>query len=144
MKFPKNKRIYCPKCGTHTVHKVSIYKKAKEATKDRSIGDAFVMWEPDVSRAINKLGMKKLWGSDKFSGYIIDVIVFHRDVVAKNPEYVSTFLKTYFRVLNYYESRPEERTRQLAKISKLDEDEVQNMVDNIEWFSVSFHFPSNP
>lgn len=30
MKFPKNKRIYCPKCRTHTNHKVSIYKKGKE------------------------------------------------------------------------------------------------------------------
>jgi large subunit ribosomal protein L44e len=30
MKMPKEKRIYCPKCNTHTEHKVSIYKKGKE------------------------------------------------------------------------------------------------------------------
>lgn len=114
-----------------------VYKKAKEATKDRNVGDAFVMWEPDVSRAINKLGMKKLWGSDKFSGYIIDVIVFHRDVVAKNPESISTFLKTYFRVLNHYESRTDEMTEQLANISKIDNSEVETMIKNIEWFSLS-------
>ena len=30
MKMPKEKRIYCPKCHTHTVHKVSIYKKGKQ------------------------------------------------------------------------------------------------------------------
>ncbi len=113
-----------------------VYKKAKEAVKDRSVGDAFVMWEPDVSRAINKLGLKKLWGSDKFSGYIIDVFVFNRNVVSKNPEDIDTFLKTYFRVLNYYDSRPEEMIDQLSKISKLDDDEVQNMIKNIEWFNL--------
>lgn len=30
MKFPKSKRIYCPKCKEHTDHKVSIYKKGKD------------------------------------------------------------------------------------------------------------------
>lgn len=114
-----------------------VYKKAKEATKDRSVGDAFVMWEPDVSKAINKLGMKKLWGSDKFSGYIIDVFVFHRDVVAKNPDYVLTFLKTYFRVLNYYESRPDEMVEQLSNISKIEKADVSNMVQSIQWFSLT-------
>ncbi len=30
MKIPKNKRIYCPRCGKHTQHKVSIYKKGRD------------------------------------------------------------------------------------------------------------------
>ena len=29
MKFPKKIRTYCPKCGTHTIHTVSIYKHGK-------------------------------------------------------------------------------------------------------------------
>ena len=77
----------------------------------RSVGDAFVMWEPEVSKAVNKLGMKKLWSSGQFGGYIIDVIVFHRDYVANHSEEVKDFLKTYFRVLNYYASRPEENIK---------------------------------
>jgi len=31
MKFPKNKKIYCPKCKKHTPHKCSIYKKGKDS-----------------------------------------------------------------------------------------------------------------
>ena len=74
------------------------------------------MWEPEVTKAINQLGLKKLWGSDQFGGYIIDVFVFHRDYVAKKPEVIKTFLKTYFRVLNYYFSRNEEMVKEnLAK-----------------------------
>jgi large subunit ribosomal protein L44e len=30
MKMPKTKNIYCPKCKTHTPHRVSIYKKGKD------------------------------------------------------------------------------------------------------------------
>ena len=30
MKIPKEIKTYCPKCHTHTVHTVSIYKKGKE------------------------------------------------------------------------------------------------------------------
>jgi large subunit ribosomal protein L44e len=30
MKVPKEKRMYCPKCNKHTVHKISIHKKGKE------------------------------------------------------------------------------------------------------------------
>jgi len=30
MKVPKEMRVYCPKCKTHTDHQVSIYKKGKD------------------------------------------------------------------------------------------------------------------
>jgi outer membrane protein OmpA-like peptidoglycan-associated protein/ABC-type nitrate/sulfonate/bicarbonate transport system substrate-binding protein len=113
-----------------------VYEFARKATKDRTVGDAFVMWEPEVSKAISKLGMKKLWGSDQFGGYIIDVFVFHRDYVAKNPETLKEVLKTYFRVLGYYASREEERIREFSKIADLDESIIQKMLTNIEWYTL--------
>ena len=30
MKFPKEIRTFCPKCGRHTAHSVSLYKRGKE------------------------------------------------------------------------------------------------------------------
>lgn len=32
MRYPKEKRIYCPKCRTYTEHTVSLYKKGKDST----------------------------------------------------------------------------------------------------------------
>ena len=113
-----------------------VYKMAKKATKDRTVGDVFVMWEPEVSKSIEKLGLKKLWGSDQFKGYIIDVFVFHRDIVAKEPERIKDFLTTYFRVLNYYTSRDEDMIKELSKISGLDKDATRNMINNISWYSL--------
>lgn len=114
-----------------------VYEIAKKAVKNRTLGDAFVMWEPEVTKSIQKLGLKKLWGSDQFGGYIIDVIVFHRDYVAKKPDVIKEFLKTYFRVLNYYSSRNEEMVKELSKISSMNEDVIETMVENIDWYSLS-------
>ncbi len=32
MKVPNKIRTYCPKCGTHTEHKVSLYKAGRQRT----------------------------------------------------------------------------------------------------------------
>lgn len=32
IKIVKNIRTYCPRCNTHTVHSVSLYKKGKESS----------------------------------------------------------------------------------------------------------------
>src|SRR5262245_30768640 len=53
----------------------------------RHEGDMFVLWEPELSRALHEVPeLKYLWGSDKFSGYIKDVFVFHRDFVARHEQ----------------------------------------------------------
>ncbi|MEO9803398.1 MAG: phosphate ABC transporter substrate-binding/OmpA family protein [Reichenbachiella sp.] len=114
-----------------------VFAMAEKAVKDRSKGDAFVMWEPEVSKAINELGLKKLWGSDQFSGYIIDVFVFRREVVSKSPEKIKAFLKTYFRVLNYYNSRDEEMVKEFSRITGLKKNVVSGMIENIDWYNLN-------
>ena len=74
-----------------------VYKQAKG-----NQGDVFVLWEPDLSRALSLPGMTSVWGSDRFSGYIVDVFVFRRDFLKDQGEEVVEFLRTYFRVLTSY------------------------------------------
>ena len=112
------------------------YKQAKKALKDRSVGDAFVMWEPQVSKAIEELGMKYIWGSDKFAGYIVDVFVFHRDFVSKHPERISNFLITYFRVLDRYASDRERMIKEMSKSTDLKQNAVETMVEKIDWYDL--------
>ena len=53
----------------------------------RHEGDMFVLWEPELSRALQEVPeLKYVWGSDKFSGYIKDVFVFHRDFVQRHEK----------------------------------------------------------
>jgi len=60
-----------------------VYKQARD-----NQGDVFVLWEPDLSRALSLPGMKYVWGSDRFSGYIVDVFVFRRDFLKDRGEAV--------------------------------------------------------
>src|SRR5262249_13544133 len=61
----------------------------------RNQGDVFVLWEPDLSRALKLPGMRYVWGSDKFSGYIVDVFVVHRDFLQRERDTVTDFFDTY-------------------------------------------------
>lgn len=112
-----------------------VYKEAEKASKNQK--KVFVMWEPEVSRAVEKLGMKKLWGSDKFAGYIIDVFVFHRDFVDKHPEKIKEFLSTYFTVLDQYAANKEDFISEIAKISSLDKKTVENMLSSVHWYDLA-------
>ena len=114
----------------------AVYELAKKAANDKSIGDAFVMWEPEVSKAIDKLGMKLIWGSDKFAGYIVDVFVFHREYLSKNPETVQKFFKTYFRVLDIYASDRSRMIKEMSKSTNLKESVVETMYKEIDWFNL--------
>jgi len=110
------------------------------ATLDRARnhqGDCFVMWEPDVSKAIRDVpGLKRVWGSESFSGYIMDVFVFKRDIVNRQADQVITFMDAYFATMRTYGN---DRNRMIADMkvkSALSQDEVEAMLKLIDWHDV--------
>ena len=117
-----------------------VYDLAAKAVKNRGgNADAFVMWEPQVSKAIEKLGLTYIWGSDKFSGYIVDVFVFQREYVSRHSDRVKRFLMTYFSVLDRYLNTKDNRERMIKEMSKsthLNEEAVKKMVSKIDWYNL--------
>lgn len=109
-----------------------VYELAKKKN-----GDAFVLWEPDLSKALSLPGMRYLWGSDKFSGYIIDVFVFSRDFVSKKEQSLQTFFKTYFRVLDIYANNRERLIEEMGESADLSEEQVEKMLEKIEYFNLA-------
>ncbi len=99
-------------------------------------GDVFVLWEPDLSEALKIPGVKYIWGSDKFSGYILDVIVFRRDYLRKNSDVVKNFLNTYFRSLKLYSNNREKMITDMKKSEGLKKDVIEEILKKIEWFSL--------
>ena len=84
----------------------AVYRQAKADQNDPAKGKhLYPMWEPDVSNAIVNLGMKKIWGSDNFRNYIVDVFVFSRKYVNNKEEEVREILRTYFEVVDWPEGR---------------------------------------
>ena len=113
-------------------------------------GDVFIMWEPDLSKALALPGMKYLWGSDRFSGYIVDVFVFHRDVVSDKPELVRNFLTTYFRTMSSYANDRERMVEEMARSTSSSKKVVTGQLSKIEWFDLGencrqqFGIPAKP
>jgi len=100
-------------------------------------GDAFVLWEPDLSRALKLPGMKYIWGSDRFSGYIVDVFVFHRDYLKKNEPKLLDFLEVYFRVMTLYANNREKMIDEMRKSTDLKQDTIEEMLKKIDWFDLA-------
>jgi hypothetical protein len=109
-----------------------VYKRAKN-----SDGDVFVLWEPDLSRALSLPGMTYIWGSDRFSGYIVDVFVFQRQLVDDSPEVVRDFLSLYFRVLRGYANNRDRLLNEMKRSTDLEEDTLRSLLPKIEWFDLA-------
>ncbi|MCR4327299.1 MAG: phosphate ABC transporter substrate-binding/OmpA family protein [Nanoarchaeota archaeon] len=108
-------------------------KKDKENNKTRK--RYYTMWEPDISRAVSKLDMKVVWGSDKFKGYIIDVLVFRSDFILNEPNIIKSFLKTYFRVLRMYSNDKTGMIEDMERFTGLEEEVIKGMIEKIDWFN---------
>lgn len=110
--------------------------KVLEKIKGRQ-GDAFVLWEPDLSKALKMPGMKYIWGSDKFSGYIIDVIVFHREYLKKNADRVRDFIGVYFQAMDFYSANRDDMTEEMSKSTDLPKAQVEELLNKINWFNLA-------
>lgn len=108
-----------------------VYKKAKNHE-----GDVFVLWEPDVSKALQIPGMKYVWGSGKFSGYIIDVFVIRRDYFQSHHDTLVKFFQSYFRTMAIYSNNRDRLIDEMTKSTKLSKDTVKNMLPKIDWFDL--------
>ena len=115
-----------------------VYNAAKKAAKDNSIDRSntlYLMWEPWISKA-EELGMISIWGSEKFSNYIIDVSVFSNKVMSTRYDEATEILRTYFEVVDYYNAREDEQIKELKKLTGLKEEAVKKLMDKIHWYTL--------
>jgi outer membrane protein OmpA-like peptidoglycan-associated protein len=80
--------------------------------------------------------MKKIWGSDNFRNYIVDVFVFNRKYVNNKEEEVREILRTYFEVVDYYMARKEEMFDELRSVTGAKRTMVPSFIDNIKWYNL--------
>ncbi len=113
-----------------------VYSLAKKAQKDKSLGNLFLLWEPEVSQAQEKLGMKKVWSSEKFRNYIVDVFVFSQKSILRDEKEVNTILKTYYEVVEYYNSHDEERFKMIKIDAGTSKSETESLIKNIRLYTL--------
>jgi hypothetical protein len=103
----------------------------------RHEGDLFVLWEPELSRALHEVPeLKYLWGSDKFSGYIKDVFVFHRDFVQRHEKALLDFFDVYFTVIRSYANDRTRLLTEMAQSAHLQREAMEHLLRKIEWYDL--------
>lgn len=113
-------------------------------------GDCFVLWEPELSRALEIPSVKYVWGSDKFAGYIIDVFVVRRDFFEDNRNEILSFFRTYFRTMAIYANDQNRMLEEMSKSTDLGKETVKTILSKIDWFDANengllqFGVSSNP
>jgi len=95
--------------------------------------DIAVLWEPDVSKALHQQGIIKILGTEDTDKLIVDVLLVNRSFARKNPQIVTALLKSYFRTVKYYRENPQTLSGDIAKLSKLDHQKIQTMLNGVNW-----------
>lgn len=95
--------------------------------------DAAVTWEPWLSKAAAMPDGKILTTSRDKPGLIVDVFTVRNDFLRDNPDVVSSFLRGWFRALDYWRENPKDADLIMAKAMGLSEPEFAQMVVGVRY-----------
>ncbi len=114
-------------------------KGSEEALKRLTSGkaDVAILWEPDVSKALQDDGIVKILGTEDTERLIVDVLLVNRKFSQENPNVVKILLSTYFRVLKAYSEDPKLLEKQLTQETGLPEDSVARMLRGVRWVNLT-------
>lgn len=98
--------------------------------------DAAVLWEPDISRVLEKKDYTKLLGTELTRGIIVDILVANRSFLESRGSELELFLSTYFSVLKSLRGKSDLMVSGLAKQEKVSRELAGKMVDGVMWQSL--------
>jgi len=100
---------------------------------------AYVLWEPYVSKALEKKGAQVLLDSAKLKGYIVDVLVAERQFLRDHPDVVKAVVEAYCRAAYAYNQQPNGMVNLVMEDARktgaenLDEAQAKQVVQGIQW-----------
>lgn len=97
--------------------------------------DVAVLWEPDVSRALEQSGITKILGTEDTERLIVDILLVNREYSQQSPQAVKQLLASYFRVLKKYRDNPDLLKKHVKKETGLDEAKILAMLNGVHWSS---------
>ncbi len=97
---------------------------------------AAVLWEPDVSKALREPEMRKILGTERMQGVIVDLLTARHEVILNEPEMVRALLDHYFMTLRHYQRDPQQLRNDLVAHLNVTESEVDAMLRGVRWVSL--------
>ena len=99
--------------------------------------EAAVLWEPDVSSALEKDGVIKLLSTADTKGLIVDILIASREILQKKPEVVEMVLTEYFKTLLHYRNHQDELVAHIAKHYDIGKSQSSTLLNGVDWASLS-------
>ncbi|MGR8935206.1 MAG: phosphate ABC transporter substrate-binding/OmpA family protein [Gammaproteobacteria bacterium] len=99
--------------------------------------DAAVLWQPDVSRALQEKGIAVLLSTEQTRQLIVDVLIAGKEALRRRPDMVQLLLGEYFYTLKYYRENESELLAELKKTTGLDDTAVKTLLTGIDWQGLS-------
>jgi outer membrane protein OmpA-like peptidoglycan-associated protein len=117
-----------------------VYRRYRAATQVDPL--VFVLWEPYVTKMNENPNTYIVVDSERFRGFIVDVLVVNRDYLLKNPEVVQDVVGCYFRAAYQYRDRMVELVLEDAKQTgtPLNKTQAENLVNGIWWKNTQENF----
>ncbi len=96
---------------------------------------AYVMWEPDVSRAKHLSGTKVLLDSSKVQGYIVDVLVVQREFLLEHEDLVRQVVESTIEAASYYRMRMPECIIEDSKLigETITRKDAEQITKGVQW-----------
>jgi hypothetical protein len=110
-----------------------VLKKFLKANKFEK--KAYIMWEPDVSRALEEPDAHILLDSSKIKGYIVDVLIIQRKYLIDHQDVARKVVEAYFKSLYEYKDKMIDLVIGDAKLTggNLTKKQAENTVNGIIW-----------
>jgi outer membrane protein OmpA-like peptidoglycan-associated protein/ABC-type nitrate/sulfonate/bicarbonate transport system substrate-binding protein len=106
---------------------------------DPSAQKAYVLWEPELSLALQIPGMKVIADSSKLNGYIMDVLVVRREYLRDHEDIVQEIMKSYFQSVYFYNKEVDGMKKLVIQDAKdnggqiLNDQQATRLVTGIQW-----------
>lgn len=100
--------------------------------------DVAVLWEPNVTRAMENPKFVKLVSTADAENIIVDVLMVNRRFLSERPELVNRVLATYFQTLRYFNQNPDALLKEVKdKNPSLSNNQVKTLVNGVHFVNLT-------
>lgn len=99
--------------------------------------DYAILWEPDVSKALDKKGVVRILGTEDTQQLIVDVLIASQSLVKSDPDLIISVLRDYFKTLKYYRDNPDKLIADIADEFDISKKQSEALLSGVKWASLS-------
>lgn len=103
---------------------------------DREV-DVAVLWEPEVSKALQRNGIVRLLDTSETRQLIVDILIASRETAASKPDMVLTTLRAHFETLKHYRDQNHALVSDIEDRYGVSADTASALLQGVAWASLS-------